>query len=129
MQKARLTGLGIAAPLATFMAGGTVTNTLTATGSASTDALLVTDDINIFTTTASSTGAILPPGNATVPVLQAGDCIVIANHGAQTLKVYPPAGFKLNNGTATTGSLNVATLKTGIFICIDGSNWTGIVGA
>lgn len=129
MQKARLSGLGVATQLATFMAGGTVTNTLTATGSASTDALLVTDDINIFTTTASSTGAILPPGNGTVPVLGAGDAIVIANHGANTLKVYPPAGFKLNNGTATTGSLNVATLKTGIFFCIDGSNWTGIVGA
>lgn len=107
---------------------GRVANTLTATGSASTDALLVTSGVNIVTTTASSTGVILPPGNGTVAIANIGDEIWIANHGAQTLTVYPPAGYKINNGSANSG-ISVATLKAALCKCIDGNNWTVIVGA
>lgn len=112
MIKANLTGLGTASQLATVMAG-TVTTNLTATGSSQATALLVSDDINVLTTTASSTGVILRAN------LSAGDSQMVVNYGLQTLSVYPPGTGKIQNGTASA-AFSVATLKTAIFTSVDG---------
>lgn len=128
--KSKLTGLGVA-PAAAAAIAGTVANSLTATGSTQATALLLSqDDIQIVTTTASSTGVILLPGVSTTAAnpYSAGDCVTIANYGAQTLTVYPPTGGKIANGSANSG-VSVSANKTGVFTCIDSINWTAGIGA
>lgn len=120
-QKYRLTGSGLA-PLAALSIGGTVSNNLTAAGSTQGTALAVTDDVNISTTTALSTGVILPA------TLAAGDTMTVANYGANALAVYPPTGGKINNGSANA-SVSVAANKSGVFVSIDGTNFIGVLSA
>lgn len=121
MRKANLIGSGIA-PLAATNIAGTLTNTLTATGSAQGDALAMRDDINIVTTAAASTGVILPSNT------QPSDVIVIANHGANSLSVYPPTGGKIANGSANA-ALALAATKTGIYISINGTDFAAVISA
>lgn len=113
MMKHRYTGLGTATQLATVMAAGTVTNSLTGAGTNQATALAITDDINIFTTTASSTGCILRTD------LGPGDVQIVVNYGAQTLSVYPPGTGKIQNGSASA-AFSVAPNKAAMFICHDG---------
>lgn len=110
--KSKLTGLGTA-PFLANVTVGTLTTSLTATGSAQGDALAITDDINVFTTVASSTGAKLRGD------LTAGDTQTVVNYGAQTLAVYPPGTGKIQNGSASA-AFSVATVKVATFICLDG---------
>jgi hypothetical protein len=114
--------LGVPGQTAQAQVGG-VTNTLTATGSAQTDALLLVDDNNVVTVTAASTGVRLPVLNIT-----AGDWCMVANYGASTLTVYPPVGGKINLGTVNVG-VSLTTLKAGIFTAIDGLGWVGVLSA
>lgn len=107
-----LMGAGISGLASRAIIGG-VTNNLTATGSAQTDALAVYTSNNVFTTTASSTGAILRSD------MQPGDYQRIANYGAQTLSVYPPGTGKIQNGSASA-AFSVAANKSCTFVCIDG---------
>lgn len=101
---------------------GQLTNFLTATGSVQTDALILPSDVAIFTTVASNTGCILPP--STDP---ADECMV-TNHGANTLKVYPPSGGKIANGSANA-AFSVAATKSAIFKSIDGTNYAAFLSA
>jgi len=119
--KVKLLGSGNA-PLSAQAIGGTVTTNLTATGSTQATALLVSDDFNVVTTTAASTGVVLPA------TLTAGDTIIVANYGANTLSVYPPVGGKINNGTLNA-AVSITTLKNGEFVCIDGLNFIGMLSA
>jgi hypothetical protein len=112
--KSKLTGTGIAPVTATQIAG-TVTNTLTATGSTQGTALAITDDINICTTVAASTGVLLRND------LSAGDVQIVANYGANTLSVYPPGTGKINNGSASAAH-SVAANKVAYYTCIDGGS-------
>lgn len=122
-QKARYTGLGIASQTANVLAGGTVTNTQTATGSSSqANSFAIADDITVFTTAASNSGARLPLAS------NPGDQFIISNLDANTMLIYPPTGGALNNGTINTGSVSVTTHKSAICTSIDGTNYIVLVG-
>lgn len=123
MIKQRLTGSGFAS-LQTLSVGETVSNSLTAAGSTQANAVLLGDDINVFTTTGASTGCILP----STLVASGGDKITVINYGANALSVYPPTGGKINNGT-TNAAVSLAANKSGIFISIDGTNYAYTITA
>jgi hypothetical protein len=122
--KANLTGSGIA-PLASIgIAGGNISNSLTAAGTNQATALVLTslNDIHVITTAAASTGAILPSS------LSIGDQMVVVNGGANSITLFPPVGGKLNNGTANAG-LTVASTKAAHVFCIDNLNFAVVVSA
>lgn len=121
MFKARLTGSGCA-PLQAQSIGGTVTNNLTSTGSTQVTALLISDDVNIVTTTAASTGVVLSAVNT------AGDYVIVVNYGANALTLYPPVGGKINNGTLNAG-VAIAANKSAEILCIDGLNYIAMLSA
>ncbi len=79
-----------------FLAGaivGDVADSLTATGSTQGTALALTANTNIVTTTAASTGVLLP-------VMQTGDMVEVVNLGANSLSVYPRTGGAIQTGAA-----------------------------
>jgi hypothetical protein len=123
MQKIKYSGLGMATGLANVMAAGTVSNTKTATGSSSqANSFAIVDDVTVFTTAASNSGARLPSTSA------AGDVFFIGNLDANTMLIFPPTGGALNNGTVNTGSISLTTHKAAACISIDGTNFLVIVG-
>lgn len=101
---------------------GTVTNSVTATGSSQTDAYALGSSNTVFTTVAASTGAILPAASSP------GDRVFVANLGANTLSVYPPTGGAINN-IAANGAFSVATLKSASFMSRDGTSWVSTLSA
>jgi len=111
-----LMGLGVGGPQLAQALGMDIASAKTATGSASTDAYALTTTVTEFTTTASGTGARLPDATP-------GLVVLVANFGAETLKLYPGASDKINNGTATTGSVDVLTGKSALCFCIDTVDW------
>jgi hypothetical protein len=118
MIKSKLMGLGTA-PGKALVECGTMTAGLTATGSAITDALTMSqDDIQYFTTVGSSTGCKFGgTGYST------GDSVVIINHGASTLSVYPGSSTaKIANGSAGA-AFSLAATVSAVFFCIDGTSW------
>jgi hypothetical protein len=106
-------GAGIA-PLQAQMINGTALDSLVATGSTQATALLLPADVNVFTTVAASTGAIL--GANPSP----GDEIVVANLGANALLVYPPLGGNIQGGSTNAG-FSVANGKSAKFVARVGS--------
>lgn len=60
-----------------------------------------------------------------LPAAAAGKVVIIKNADAANaiLKVYPGASDKINSGTATTGSLNMAAKTAAMFIAIDDVDW------
>lgn len=108
---------------------GFVSNALTATGSTQGTALVLPTDFNVFTTVAASTGAILPAAGVNY---QVADTIIIVNHGASTLAVYPQVGGKIGTGSVNA-ALSVPSGKTGTFLLVDataGANiWAASVSA
>ena len=123
MIKAKMMGVGTP-PMMAQVTVGTVTNTLTASGSTHGTALAISDDVNIFTTVAASTGTILPGST----LVSAGDNILVVNYGANALTVYPPTGGKINNGSANAG-VSVAANKNAEFVCINGTDYIGLLSA
>lgn len=120
--KSKLTGVGTA-PAQAQNITGTLVNSLTAAGSSQGTALaLGNDDYNIVTTTAASTGVILPA------TLSASDEMWVVNYGANTLSVYPPVGGKINNGS-TNAAVSISANKNASFICIDGLNFIAAISA
>ena len=119
-----LMGTGMAAQLAAAV-GGTTLLGQTATGSTNADAFALTVPSTEFTTTAAGTGAILPGTSSRVLL---GDELFVANLGANTLKVYPPVGFKINGGS-TDAAVSISTLKTAIFIPRGDGNYWAILSA
>ena len=65
------------------------TTTITAAGTTQADATVLTNDINVVTTTAASTGVKLPTPAA-------GRVIAVVNRGANALKVYPATSTAIN---------------------------------
>jgi len=100
---------------------GMPSTSLTATGTTQTDALALPSDFNVFTTVAANTGAILPTSSTC-------DWITVVNHGANTLKVYPPTGGKIANGSANA-AFSVAATKTAQFQCLDSINFAASLSA
>lgn len=95
---------------------------LTATGSTQAGALQISSDVNEVTTTAASTGVILPFGN--VP----GDEIVISNYGASALTVYPAVGESINALSANTG-FSVGANGRSYFVKSNATRWSAILSA
>lgn len=94
---------------------------LVSAGSASTDATAITSSFSVFATVGSNEGARLPTAGGKGP-------FVVINSGANALKVYPAAGEKINNGTATTGSFSVTNAKQAIFLPA-GNQWFAALSA
>lgn len=83
---------------------------LTGTGSAAADALELAKDINVVTTTPASTGCIFP-------ALQPGQIIVVMNHGANALAVYPPSDARID-ALGLGAAYSLAAGKMQIFWCV-----------
>lgn len=102
---------------------------LTAAGSTQGTALALPSDFNQFSTVAASTGAILPPAGFQYQVT---DTVIVVNHGASALTVYPATGGKIGTG-ATNAGLSVPSGKTAWFLMVDataGANvWAASVSA
>jgi hypothetical protein len=115
MQKLKYTGLGTAAGLANVMAAGTVANTLTATGTSSqANSYAITDDVSVFTSAGSNSGARLPSTSSP------GDILFIANMDSNTMLVYPPTSGYINSGSQNA-SVSLTTKTIGMFISVNGS--------
>lgn len=91
----RLMGVGFSAAQ-TEQLSGPGAQGLTATGTTSADALVVSTQAAAFSTVGSGTGAILSSSYL------AGDKIFIYNGGSSTLTIYPDAASTLDNTTSQT---------------------------
>lgn len=60
-----------------------------------------------------------------LPTAAAGKIVIVKNSDAANavLKVYPGASDKINSGTATTGSLNMAAKTAAMFVAISDVDW------
>jgi hypothetical protein len=116
-------GSGISAGASGAVIGGVSNGVTAAAGTTSTNAtLLPFSSLTVVTTGTSNQGVILPPGNGTADGMQPGDSLTVANYTGATIIVYPPAGGKLNNGSANSG-LSLTNGKTAYFRSIDGTNF------
>jgi hypothetical protein len=63
-----------------------------------------------------------------LPAAAAGKIVIVKNADAANaiLKVYPGASDKINSGTATTGSLNMAAKTAAMFVAIDDVDWFSV---
>ncbi len=75
-------------------------------------------DLSIFTTVASSTGAVLPLFGVTL-----GEEYMVANHGANALSVYPTLGGFMGTA-AQNAAYSLAAGKTGYFVYVGTNHWT-----
>jgi hypothetical protein len=120
--KANLMGTGTPAEQAKSISGRVVTG-LTSSGSSSqANSLAISAEINVVTTTGANTGVRLPAN------LSAGDSMLVVNNGASTLFIYPPVGGIINGGSADA-KVDVATLKGALCTCINGLDFSVVVGA
>lgn len=101
-----LIGIGVPPGMAQGIGGQGATG-LTATGSSQGTALALVASNNQVTTTAASTGVILP-------AVQGGEEVWVYNGGASSLSVYPPTGAAINSGAANA-AFAVATTKSAVF--------------
>lgn len=117
---ANLTGSGISGGAATYL-NGTASDGATAAGSTQTTALAMPGDNVAVTTTAASTGIILP-------VCSPGDEQFIANLGANALTVYPPVGDAINALSANAG-YSLAAGKSAFFVKTGAARWCSLLSA
>jgi hypothetical protein len=89
-----------------------------ATGSTQADAAAVPTTARIIDVTAADNtkGVVLPPGSA-------GLEIILYNGTASTLKVYPPVGGDINDGS-TDAAFSHVTKVPRTYRCIDGTTWS-----
>ena len=110
-------------PLTAQQISGTLSDGLIATGNSQATALALQANANVVTTTAASTGVLLPAGTSP------GDEVMVANLGASSLAVYPSTGGTIGTGAANA-SFAVGAGKTGYFIArADGVSWIAILSA
>lgn len=111
MRSKFLMGSGFSGAQSNFLLGP-VAGALTATGTDLATALQLTADLNIVTTTASSTGVKLPFGD-----IYPGDEIKVVNFGANALAVFPASATGKLNAGSDGAAVSVPTLKTAICTC------------
>ena len=75
-----------------------------------------------YTTSTSNYGPTLPAAAAP------GDMYTVFNTSANTIKVWPASGFKINGGSADA-ALSIATLKSAVFVSLGDGNWFAILSA
>lgn len=116
-------GSGVSAAAAGALVGGMNTTTAGA-GTTHSDATLLPLASHFWVTSgANNSGLILPPGNGSGDGMAAGDSTIIYNGTANTLLLYPPLGGKINDGTATTGTLSMPTHTSTEAVSLDGLNF------
>jgi hypothetical protein len=93
----------------------TVATTLTAAGTARSDALALTHEVNNITTAASGTGVVLPAGVA-------GMRIAVFNNGVNAVKVYA-AGSDTIDGTAGSTGVTLTNALRCEYFCIAANTW------
>lgn len=113
----RVMGSGTSS-LATASICGYAATGLTAAGTNLATGLQLNADINVVSTTAASTGVVLPTA-------ENGVTLVIANDGASTLAVYAKSGSTVD-GTAST---TIATTKRRVFYGTSATTWVSVLGA
>jgi len=117
--KQKLISMGLSPRLAQVVTG-TISPPLTATGSDQGHALAMSwDDVQLFGTVASSTGAIFAQAYG------ACDMVTVINAGANALTVYPASGGAINGGSTNAG-VSVSSGATAVFQTVDGLNWWGV---
>ena len=102
---------------------GDLNSSISAAGTNQATATLLTTVNNIITTVTFGQGVRLP----LTPTVSAGDKIWVANNGANDLWVYPPVGGILS-GTTLNMPAVLPTGKGAVFFCIDGTNYSAILG-
>jgi len=75
-----------------------------------------------YTTSTANYGPTLPSDAAP------GDTYTVFNNTANTIKVWPASGFKINGGSADA-ALSIATLKSAVFISLGDGNWFAVASA
>lgn len=91
---------------------------LAAAGADNTDAGAVTATARtVVVSAADGTKGIILPASVI------GKEIQIKNNAAAVLKIYPPASSAINALTATTGSLDIASLTTVTLVCTGATQW------
>ena len=94
---------------------GFVTKAAAATAAAQGGQLLPTSIVEYATSTINY-GPTLPADAAP------GDKYWVGNTSANTIKVWPASGFKINGGSADA-ALSIATLKSATFVSLGDGNW------
>lgn len=122
--QANLVGSGCP-PLQARSSMGFPSVNLTAAGTTQGTALLLPTDFNVFSTVATSSGAILP---ATGFQVQVTDTIIVVNHGANALSVYPPVGGTIGVAAANT-AFSVPSGKTAWFLVVNTNAYAASVSA
>lgn len=117
----RLMGVGCSAAQSVNICGDNVTG-ITAAGSTNANAFQLSGAINEVTTTAASTGVLLPP-------IEAGASVFVMNSGANALLVYPGTGAQINALTATTGGFSIAAGGRALFVAVTGTKWGALLSA
>lgn len=100
---------------------GMVTKGLTATASAQGGQSLPTS-ITEYSSSTSNYGPTLPATAAP------GDTYWVGNTSANTIKVWPASGFKINGGSADA-ALSIPTLKSAAFVSLGDGNWIAVLSA
>jgi hypothetical protein len=100
---------------------GFVTKAQAATASAQGGQSLPTSVVE-YSTSTSNYGPTLPSDAAP------GDKYWVSNTSANTIKVWPASGFKINGGSADA-ALSIATLKSAVFVSLGDGNWFAILSA
>ena len=93
-----------------------------AAGTTQATATLLTASTSIVT---SGTGGVRLP---VTPTVSAKDRLHVANHTSVVQAIYPPSGGSLSGNTANA-PLMMAPKKCADFLCIDGTNYSALVGA
>lgn len=101
--------------------GAMVNSSVQALAAAGTDqtnagAILTTARTVVVSAANGTKGVILPASVV-------GKEIQIKNNAAAVLKIYPPASSAINALTATTGSLDIASLTTVTLVCTGATQW------
>lgn len=91
---------------------------LTAAGTNQATAYSMTASVNVFSTVAAGTGAVLTMG----PVQ------TVFNGGANELRVYPPSSAKINN-LATNAAMLLAVNTACSFFYSSATQWVGVLSA
>ncbi|CAB4166044.1 hypothetical protein UFOVP851_6 [uncultured Caudovirales phage] len=94
---------------------------LTAAGSTITDALALTSFVNLVGTAAASTGVKLP---IDCPI---GQCVYIANNGANSIKVYAQSSQTINTSIAGATGTTVTNLQAVQCVRQSATNWIVLV--
>lgn len=114
-----LMAVGFAALAAPVVAGGTYA-ALTGAGTTTADAATIKSTI-VYATGANNSGIKLKTGVV-------GDTYHILNASANTLKLYPPTGGKLNDGSSDA-EISITTKKAVTAVAISNNSYMVIVGA